>query len=69
MEEHLADVVNALWRVLSHDLDRVLRAAGDGALKAIRDNNDAALGGAGGADVANEAAHALKIVGAIFQVG
>lgn len=25
VEEHLADVINALWRLLSHDLDRVLR--------------------------------------------
>lgn len=32
VEEHLADVVNALWRLLSHDLDRVLRGAYIGVL-------------------------------------
>eukprot|EP00775_Hariotina_reticulata_P003555 gene3556-3824_t len=66
VEEHLADVVNALWRLLSHDLDRVLRGAADGALRAIRDN-DTTLGGSGGPDVADEAAHMLQVVGSIFQ--
>ncbi|WIA28185.1 hypothetical protein OEZ86_010748 [Tetradesmus obliquus] len=37
LESHLADVINALWRLLAHDLDRVLRGAADGALRQLRD--------------------------------
>ncbi|WIA08112.1 hypothetical protein OEZ85_007571 [Tetradesmus obliquus] len=37
LESHLADVINALWRLLTHDLDRVLRGAADGALRQLRD--------------------------------
>lgn len=66
LESHLADVINALWRLLSHDLDRVLRGAADGALRQLRDaerSDDKAT-----AVTVQRAAWVLGIMGKIFEV-
>lgn len=65
LEKHLADVINALWRLLGHDLDRVLRGAADGALRAIREQQQRQEGGEK-VDV-DAAARVLHIMGTIFQ--
>lgn len=61
-------VINALWRLLSHDLDRVLKAAANGALKTIRDKDDG-TGAAVAAEVSvEEAALVLSVMAKIFMV-
>jgi hypothetical protein len=66
LESHLADVINALWRLLSHDLDRVLRGAADGALRQLRDverSEDERT-----AVTVQQAAWVLGIMGSVFKV-
>jgi hypothetical protein len=66
LESHLADVINALWRLLSHDLDRVLRGAADGALRQLRDverSDDEVT-----AVTVQQAAWVLGIMGKVFKV-
>jgi hypothetical protein len=66
LESHLADVINALWRLLSHDLDRVLRGAADGALRQLRDverSDDEKT-----AVTVQQAASVLGIMGKVFKV-
>jgi hypothetical protein len=66
LESHLADVFNALWRLLSHNLDRVLRGAADGALRQLRDvdrSDDEVT-----AVTVQQAAWVLGIMGNIFKV-
>jgi hypothetical protein len=67
-------VINAVWRLLSHDLDRVLRGAADGALRAIRDARKQQQQQLGGPDAPaslvtkQEAAVVLLIMARLFQV-
>lgn len=57
-----------MWRLLSHDLDRVLKAAANGALKTIRDKDDG-TGAAVAAEVSvEEAALVLSVMAKIFMV-
>lgn len=62
-------MINALWRVLSHDLDRVLKGAANGAIKAIRDHDDGTTAAAAADVTPEEAAFVLSIMAKIFMVG
>jgi hypothetical protein len=67
LESHLADVINALWRLLTHDLDRVLRGSADGAVRQLRDvqrSEDEKT-----VVSVQQAVWVLGIMGNIFKVG
>lgn len=61
-------VINALWRVLTHDLDRVLKGAANQALYIIRDQADGTSAAVATDVSADEAAQVLAIMAKIFMV-
>jgi hypothetical protein len=61
-------VINALWRLLTHDLDRVLKGAANQALYAIRDKADGTSAAVATDVSADEAAQVLALMAKIFMV-
>jgi hypothetical protein len=61
-------VINALWRLLSHDLDRVLKGAANGALYTIRDQADGSSAAVATDVSVAEAALTLSLMAKIFSV-